>query len=539
MNRSLPTPPVSASRIQHRVMLAVGATLIVLNVLAAAVRLGFVIWSGPFAATTGFEEFCLYNIWKAAHGLPVYEWPQRDHYLLSFYNTGFYHGYGWWARLWGADGAGLVVSTRLLTTLAAIAGIVLHVRCLRRVAPTAAGAPMWTWGLATVAWVGTSFIAWMPFSARPDVPAVALALAGFLAAESARERQSARHWLLASLLFFAAWSCKQSVVWIFAGTFAFALWSRAGWRALALLAGPFAALSGALLIGGGEMYRYNLMEVPRIFGWLPGQSVRLLAQAIALNLFFFALAIAAVVRRRRRQEGTDPRARERTLALVFAAVPALVAGTMQLALRGSATNNLFEGFIVVALLGTAAWIHALADPAATRTRLVGTIGLTLMLPLPTAQLALTLRGETYRMVQGVSVGNLIKLTPSQLAQRRDYAAWLDRQPKPRWLRDAMLQLPWFATGGAYPAFVLNHQFETDARDKGVLVGDGFAEWIAHRHFATLVLDGDDPLASAARLAGYQEQALPAEFAATPSEFGLPGVNRRSVFRRPEPPVPSR
>jgi len=533
MSRSAVIAPIPARRTLHRVIVAVGATLIVLNILAAAARLGFVIWSGPFAATTGFEEFCLYNIWKAAQGLPVYEWPQRDHYLLSFYNTGFYHGYGWWTRLWGADGAGLVVSTRLLTTLGAIAGIVLHVRCIRRLTPESSGAAsMWIGGLATVAWVGTSFLAWMPFSARPDVPAVALALAGFLAAETARERKSAGHWLLASLLFFAAWSCKQSIVWLFTGTLAFSLWSRAGWRALALLTGPFILLCGALLIGGGEMYRYNLMEVPRIFGWVPGQSVHLLAQAMALNPFFFALAIAAVGRLRRRQQGTDSLARARTLALVFAGVPALVAGTMQLALRGSATNNIFEGFIVVALLGTAAWLHALADPAATRTRLVGLVGLALMLPLPAVQLVRAAQGEAYTTVGSVSIGNLTKLSSTQLAQRRRFAEWIAAQPKPLWTRDAMLQLPWFATDQRYPAFVLNPQFETDAKAKGILEGLGFAEWIRRRHFATLLLDADDPLAALARNAGYIEAPVPAEFAVMPSAFGLDGRAPRCFVRPP-------
>lgn len=544
MSHPVATTELPASPVFRRVAAAVGATLVALSVLAAAVRLGFVLWSGPFAATTGFEEFCLYNIWKAAHGLPVYEWPQRDTYLLSFYNGGFYHGFAAWCRAWSADGAGLVVASRVLTTLFGFAGLTLQAVCVQKLAPSLPHARLWAWGLAFVTWFGTGFVAWMPFSARPDVPAVAFALAGFLVAQRARTSGKLRGWLGASLLFFLAWSCKQSVVWTLAGVGLFAVWTRAGLRALLALTLPFLALAGISFLVGGETYRYNLMEVPRIFGWLPGQSVRLLAQAVALNLFFFvaaAFSLRALLSRAsllHSRAATDFRDTGVT-ALWFAAVPALVFGTGQLALRGSATNNVLEGFVLIATLASVAWLRALAQVSAPRLRVVGVIALASMLPLPAAQLVFAAGGETYPTVHGISLGNLTKLTPRQLAQRRHYAAWLDRQPKPLWLRDAMLQLPWLATADRYPAFVLNHQFETDARAKGVLAGEGFSEWIRSRHFATLVLDIDDPLATAARQAGYREEALPPEFASIPSEFGLDSITRRGVFRRAATPASTR
>jgi hypothetical protein len=175
---------------------------------------------------------------------------------------------------------------------------------------------------------------------------------------------------------------------------------------------------------------------------------------------------------------------------------------------------------MVALLGSAQWLKLVGSTDRSVARVVGTLCLLTMIPLPVTQLVRAAQGVPFTTAWGVSIGNLTKLNAGQLEQRRRFAAWVETLPKPLWIRDAMLQMPWFATNGQYPGFVLNEQFEADAAAKGVLEGAGFAEWIRRRHFACLLLTGDDSLAETARAAGYVEAPLPSGFAGLPSEFGI-------------------
>ena len=499
-------------------------TLVAANLAALAVRAWFVVWSGPFAATTGFEEFCLYNVWKVLHDLPLYEWPQREPFLLTSYNAGFYHVYAAWARLWGADGAGLVVCTRGLTLLWTVAAMALQAHLLRWVVPECGRA--WRWGLAFLVWFGTSFSAWSPLTARPDVAAVALALAGLAFALRAQDTGRARWWWLASLAFVGAWSFKQSVVWIFAGSIVQAGVARCGWKNFLRLTAPFAGLAAAVLAVGDAAYRYNLFVVPGVYRWMPLQSVELLAKTISANPFFWAFGAVAFVTTWR--TGVHPtagaaeaRATARLRALAIVATPPLLMGVGQLALHGSSTNNLLEGFALLGLLAGAAWSRVWHDESAARARVIGAVLLASMAVLPAAQLGQAACGVPETKLGDVSIGNLTKLTAEQLSQRRQFAAWLATQPKPLWIRDAMLQLPWFANDNRYPAFPYDYEFEADASRRGVLAGDGFSELFRARRFATVLLWPDDGFfLHGAQNAGYVEAPLPEGFSPLATEFGV-------------------
>ncbi len=524
MSASTSKSPELSGRLQtwqRRATIALGV-VVALNIAAFLIRAGFVMLAGPYASTTGFEEFCLYNIWKAAHGFPVYEWPQRDQYMMSFYNVGFYYTYAGWAKLWHASGPELVAATRLLSPIFAVFGMWIQVRLLRRLLPQRdRGTEAWIWRLSFLVWFGTAFNAWTTLSARPDVPAVACALAGFALALHAQESGRSWHWIASSLVFSAAWSFKQSAVWILVGTVLHLLIARAGWRALLALCGPFVVLAAACFALGSAEYRYNLTQVPRILAWLPAQSAPLFAQALVLNFFFFAFALKGWLQLARGWSAQPQSWR----AMAVASVPPLVMGFAQLALRGSSTNNMLEGFVMVSLLGSACWLRAETSEANMnhlRWIALGACSLAAMAPLPAVQLANAARGITYVRVQNVSIGNVIKLNRDQLARRERFAEWLKTLPKPLWTRDAMFEMPWFATDDQYPAFVLNFQFEDDAKEKHVMVGEGFAEWILKRHFACLLLPESDSLAGAAQRAGYVSSTIPTEFASLPSEFGSDG-----------------
>lgn len=509
--------------------------VVVATATAFGVRLWFVVASGPYAATTGFEEFCLYNIWKAAHGLPLYEWPQKPPFLLTSYNVGFYTLYGVWARLWGALDERLVLCTRLLTTLAAVVAAGVQSRLVRRVTDPKHWLAAWALGFCFVFWFGVTCGPWTTVTTRPDVGAVVLSLGGLAFALRAHDRCRWYDWAIASVLYFGAWSFKQSVVWIFAGTLLYAAWTRLKWPHVLALVAPFALLSAGVIWTSGESYRYNVFVVPGIYRWFPGQSFALLGKLVFLSPFFWIFGVVALVRAflgARRSVAPDSdgvESRRRMLAIV--ALPPLGFGVVQLALHGSGGNNILEAAVLLAALAIAAWLEWLSNDAASVRLRIGAVLLLMMLPYPLAHLVQAARGIPSTQIHGVSIGNATKLNRTQLEQRRKFAAWMQTLPKPIWIRDAMLQMPWFANDNRYPAFPLDPEFVGDAWEKHRIEDGGFPGLIRQRRFAALLLRPglDGALMAVARNVGYVEAPVPQEFSSLATEYGLSEVGPRLLL----------
>jgi hypothetical protein len=513
----------SIDRWFRRLALVSVVCLTVASFVAFGIRFWFVLKSGSYAATTGFEEFCLYNIWKAVHGFPLYEWPQRPPFLLTSYNFGFYHAYAGWIRLWHLDDAGLVLGTRLLTLMWTVLAFLSSLVLVRRLVTRREWSPNWAGALCGLFWFGSTFTPWQPVSARPDAAAVALALAALIIYVGALGRGTALPCLLASLLFFGAWSFKQSIVWIFAGVLLHSLLERR-WLRLARLIAPFTILATIVISAGGDVYRYNVFIVPTIYRWFPAQSFSAITRVVLLNFFFWALAAVAVFRliRPGLPNGNRPSEGERRLQIMAVIlVPSVAFGLVQLALHGANANNILEGAALVAVLGSVMWLRTWA---ANETKLVGAGAclLLLMLPWPVLHAVLAARGIPEYEVHDVSLGNATKLNSAQLAQRRDFATWMQTLPKPIWLNDAMLQMPWFATDGKYPAYLFDFQFNADAMMKHVLEDGGFIGLIRQHRFAALLLrPGYDAwFIRAAQRAGYVEAPVPDRFSPLATEFGL-------------------
>jgi hypothetical protein len=495
--------------------------LLALNAAALAVRVAFVLRSGAYAETTGFEGFSLYNIWKVRHGYPLYEWPQRGHYLLTSYNFGFYHLYAAWTRLWGADGEALVPCARWLTLAFAFLGMLMQVRLLRRLVPRELQDGLWLWGLAFLTWFGTAFNGWNVLSARPDVAGVVFALTGLVVALRAQETGRRSSWLLSSLLFFAAWSCKQSIVWIFAGTVLCSLRTMR-WRAWLPLAGPFAILSATVIWRGGEIYRYNIFAVPGVYRWMALNVPFLLAECIGLSAFFWFFGFGVLA------DGLRCRTQS---AVVWATCLSLIFGAAALAMHGSSLNNLLEGYVMIATLATAGWLRSWRGLGGSRVVPMGAALLFSMAPLPAFQLGMAARGVPYAEIgKNISVGNLIKLNDAQLAQRRRFAAWERTLPKPLWTTDGMLQLPWFANDNAYPAFPTDFQFEEDAVAGGLIPRPGIEELIQRKYFASLlIMPGSVPRRFALHY-GYRVGGLPPGFRPFANPFGLDQIQPMFLMR---------
>src|SRR6187551_2258254 len=99
-------------------------TVLVLAALAAALVLWTRVTSWAscwrWTITEGREGPSIYAIWRVVHGAPLYEWPDREPYSVTFMNFGFYQAYGAVARLSGAGDEALLWVGRLFTLLGAL-----------------------------------------------------------------------------------------------------------------------------------------------------------------------------------------------------------------------------------------------------------------------------------------------------------------------------------------------------------------------------------------------------------------------------------
>src|SRR5829696_7734242 len=118
-----------------RLFLPVWALVTVASLVIFAIRANAVVRWSHLYSTTGEEAPGIYAVWKAEHGYPVYEWPDRGDFALSLYNFGFYRFYGAVLSALGQYDARILVAGRLLTAAFVVAGIGAQWGVVTRVLP--------------------------------------------------------------------------------------------------------------------------------------------------------------------------------------------------------------------------------------------------------------------------------------------------------------------------------------------------------------------------------------------------------------------
>lgn len=467
---------VERSRARLAGWLLVGAALGAALVFAVRVQSLSTCWRGTI--TEGRESPGLYALWRLVHGHRLYEWPDRPPYSITFYNFGFYESYAAVLRVLGVDGEGLLAVSRLLTLLCSTVGCVLFVRVAGRLGkPSGPLLRTALAGLAFVVWFGTQFVSWWALAVRPDVGAAALALAGLgVVLDALRsERVPVARLVAASLLFFAAWSFKQSCVWTFASLVLGLLLLRRRVEALCL-AGPWAMLVMSSLVVGGELYRYNILTAPAASAFRIGLLVENLKRTLPQNLWIFGYPLSVAFLNRRQFREWFRALPEADRLVLGAALLATSLGTLALGREGSNKNHLFEGYVLAALASWSALVRekgALVRPAVER-------GLALLL-LPTV-------GMPFVQLLGVSgTGRVVQCTPSQRAELSELATAVAALPKPLYAEDEVLSLPWNSTDNRYPALVVDSTWYGIAEREGLVPPHLFRRLMASGRFRSAVL----------------------------------------------------
>jgi hypothetical protein len=482
-------------------ILAAAAVVVTVTAAVFGVRLASVLRHGDLFVTTGGEGRHVYCVWKAQNGLPVYE-PYSDTNLsASFFSFGLFYFYGWALRLLGVTGEGLILGGRLLTIAIGAAGAGITWRLMQRLAdgPPDAAASAFLAAMAVVLWFGSNSTSWFVIITRPDMAALSLAVAGLALYTRANAERSDRLAVGASLAFFAAWCFKQSVVGILTGVSLHALFGARSLRRALALDAPCALLMATTLVVAGPSYRFDTLTVQASLPLDPRSAASFFAQNLLGHLLIWvvlAAALAAWLRRGMRGKLGDlgPAAVASAFTVGWAS---LTSGRV-----GSNKNHLLEMTACTFILASALVVRAVHMPGGRRVGL-GLALLTLsMAGLPLLQLQLPNR-----------IGRITLATDAEYAAKSALAATIRARPKPMFVRDEILALPWHASDSRYPAYVLDLLI-FDAERLGRMVDAGF--------FGTLVVPDYDEV---------YERALKAGYAVEPPVSGVESTGPRILSRR--------
>ena len=469
--------------------------LLALSVVNFLIRADSVIRVGALFTSTGTEEAPIYSVWKVVHRYPLYESPLSGNFGLGLYNWLFYVLYGTLIRALGFDGKSLVLAGRLLTLIFALIGCTGYQRVLAFTVPKLT--PAWTWTLSALLWADAGEAGWWQLSIRPDFAALALATWALLICLKGYEQKKATLVLLSSLLFYTAWSFKQTTVLIFAACCTvLLLWQR--WmRGFLALAFPFAALVVITFVFGGHNYVLNTVYAPSINAFILADGVREIARAIIASPFIWisgAIGATLLLLGQCRIAKDDNSSSFILHFVLVSYAMTVVADSVGICRQGSARNTLFEAFLVSGLLAAL----VTADLFSGQSSLVTNGPWTKILLLLAFSNVLLL---LIRLGPFTSFGRLTLASHHDFVNRLELASEIQQLPAPVFVREGMLSLPWIANRNQYPAVMDDVLFYEAAMNHGALTDYPIKTLVTAHHFHTLLVGKRDPALNWALNAG--------------------------------------
>jgi len=428
-----------------------------LNVAVFFVR-ALSIWRyGSLFEVSGGESQMIYSVWKQIHNVPVYQNPFTYPFSLTLYNYLFYESYAAFIRLVGAQGADIVTWGRNFTPAFAVAGAIAQWRLIQDRLNLRRSLSLLSLFFAIGLWLSTSIVRYWALSIRPDVPAIALAMIALWVIV----RRPRFAFAYAGVLFYLAWSFKQSIVLIFVGVCLFLLFHKR-WRDLTALVAFYAALIAITLWLGTPEYRFSVLVAPRLVtGFSLSHALPPAGRALAGNVYwvlaFIPLLMAAGVRK------ADSTVR----LLVTALAVALVGGVAAMTKAGAWDNYLLEAFVAGSTL---LQIAVFSVPG----RVVGALVMLGCLQ-PAVQLATQPSGHVWR--HGHNVFGTVGLATAQ--EYKEAVALNDqlmRLKKPVFSSEEFYGLPWISNDNRVPGLIIDHIFHDALRARYVNGGvDGLLE----------------------------------------------------------------
>jgi hypothetical protein len=450
--------------------LRVAAVLVfvILNLAVFLLRLNSVWRYGALFPTTGGERLVIYPIWKAVHHLPVYEWPLQFPFALALYNYLFYYTYAFYLKLVGAWGADILIWGRLFTPAFAIIGATAQWKLVQNHLKLRGAWSILSLCFSVGLWFCTSIVRQWAITIRPDMAAVALVMIALCVVV----RQPRFGFAYAGVVFYLAWSFKQSVVLALAGVCLFLLFHKR-WRDLSMLAAVFAVLAAATILLGTPEYRFNVLVAPGLVrGFNFSRAFPIDARSISANSYWILAPVALLlaVGVRRVDNGV------RLLVTVFAV--ALFGGLAAMTKVGAWDHYLLEAFAAGSTLLQLA-IFTAPGRLVSALVLFGCVQ-------PAIQLA-TVPSGTHPHLFG-TVGIATAAEYADAVALRDRLAPLRR---PIFTENEIFSLPWFSSDNRPPVLIVDAIFH-DATQASCQ--NGCVEGMLHRgEIPTVMLLQDDDI----------------------------------------------
>jgi hypothetical protein len=448
--------------------LGIAAVLVfvTLNVAIFLVRLVSVLHYGALFSTTGGERFVIYPVWKAVHHLSVYEWPLQFPFALSLYNYLFYYTYASYLKLVGASGADILLSGRLLTTAFAMIGAIAQWKLVQSQLNLRGARSFLSLLFSVGLWLCTSIVRQWAITIRPDMAAIALVMIALWVVI----RQPRFGFAYAGVIFYLAWSFKQSEVLALAGVCLFLLLHKR-WRDLSVLVAVFAALVAATILIGTPEYRFNVFVAPALvkeFSFL--HPLRIELKSLSANAYWILAPIVLLLPAGARRVDNSVRLLTTVLAV------ALVGGLAAMAKVGAWDHYLLEAFVAGSTLVQLAFF-AVPGRLASILVLFGCIQ-------PAIQLATVPSGTHPHRFGTVGIATAAEYADAEALRER-----LAPVKRPIFTNNDIFSLPWFSSGNQAPALIVDTIFHDATR---ALCQNGCVEGMLHRgEIPTVMLLKDD------------------------------------------------
>jgi hypothetical protein len=293
----------------------------------------------------------------------------------------------------------------------------------------------------------------------------------------------------------------------------------------------------------GPAARFNMISIPMASRISLLQMLRWTASLAVANCFMFSFVIVLVIRF---WPGAGMRGAvvfpERDLDLrpiLFPAIVAALWGFFSSGREGAAKTYLLEAIVCSSIVSAVLLARGPLAASARITRALEMLMLALLLPIGVYPL-ITLLVAAFpalpaRMPVLYLAGVLDVATDDQHAARATLAQKIRQWPKPLFIREEILSLPWFSSepvsaqvwytaDDRRPAIVIDSGLYPIMQREGLITDGGVQKLIEMHHFQTLLLAPYDEFYPIALKAGYQPLPIPSSCKADQPDLvrlGLP------------------
>jgi hypothetical protein len=448
-----------------------------LSVVLLGVRVdGAISFAEPLqVVTSGWEQESLVALWEWLNGGAIYVSRLDIPYRWSIYNWLFYVGYG--AGIEAVVGplslsdAWIPTVGRLLTLGAVTAGVVLAYHSFVAVLGHREPHPRPLTFAFSVLVVAGPLVGFWAVTTRPDVGALILEIAAVAAYWRLQGRRPVAAVLVFCVLAYAAWAFKQTAIVTAVGLGLYLL-ARRRWTPMFVLAGTMATAWGATLTVGSPEYVKSILmaDDKAVFSAAHGVSVFVNFASKFVPGLLGAAAIILLLAR----SGRLAAAWRDNEALVFAATGTL-AGVVLVAATTPRVGSSESYYFIVA------YFVALFVLAGLRS--LATEGTNHRLALGALSLGWVVQGLAVLAVLGGLAG-VLSVRPIHEHMIRNKIC-LDTLPRPLYVADIYLSLPWMTPGT--PPFVLGYGYQTLRAAGRTMERGGIGGLIEEGYFAALAL----------------------------------------------------